>query len=101
MAIDQNDLKNLQKFVEEISLTDFAEQGLDETSDLFENGVLDSYGFIEVVTYIETEFGVKFLEEDFLDKRFTTTAGTLEMMAIARSRSGETPAAALEQFNET
>ena len=38
--------------------------------DLFKNGVLDSMGFIMLLSYIQDEFGIEFSEEDMKPENF-------------------------------
>ncbi len=41
----------------------------------FEAGLIDSFGVIELITAIETEFHIKFNENHFQDRRFSTLNG--------------------------
>jgi acyl carrier protein len=40
---------------------------------LFEGGLeLDSFGIVELIAGLETEFSIEFLEDDFLEEHFRT-----------------------------
>ena len=39
---------------------------LDENTSLLDSGIVDSTGILEVITFIEKEFGVKVAQEDML-----------------------------------
>jgi acyl carrier protein len=40
---------------------------------LLENGILDSLGVLELVNYIEKEFGINISDEDLVPEHFQTT----------------------------
>jgi len=46
-----------------------------EEKNYFEAGLIDSLGVIELIESIETEFNLKFTEENFQDRRFSTING--------------------------
>ena len=50
-------------------------------TDLFEAGVLDSFGFVELVGFLEKETGHSVTEDDMDDPRFTTVSGIVEVMS--------------------
>jgi acyl carrier protein len=50
-------------------------------TDLFETGILDSFGFVELVGFLEKETGQSVSEEDMNDPRFTTVAGMVEVLS--------------------
>ena len=41
----------------------------------FENGWIDSLKFIELITQIEEKFGIRFSNDEFLDRKFSTIEG--------------------------
>src|SRR5688572_2943405 len=49
----------IRKYVSEHFLADFGVE-LTDDSDLFAEGIIDSFGFVELVVFLETTFGVKF-----------------------------------------
>jgi len=44
----------------------------EEDEDLFENGVLDSYGVVDFLTFLEEELGAKINIEDITMENFST-----------------------------
>lgn len=54
---------------------------IDVDADLFEGGVLDSFAFVDLVTFLEEEMGLSVSDEDMNDPRFTSVAGIAEVLA--------------------
>ena len=61
--------------------TDTPPPAIDIHTDLFESGFLDSFGFVELVAFLEKETGHAVTEHDMDDPRFTTVAGMIEVMS--------------------
>jgi len=40
--------------------------------DLFEKGIIDSMGFLSIITYIEEEFNIDVSDEELLPENFST-----------------------------
>jgi acyl carrier protein len=55
----------LKRYMEDRFLFTFDEE-ITEDTDLFKAGILDSYGYIELMAHIEETYGVKFTEEELL-----------------------------------
>jgi acyl carrier protein len=68
-------------FIEQMSLVSFEEAKVGPDSNLFELGVLDSYGLIEVILFVEQEFAVKLLEEDMLSPDLSSVGGISRIVA--------------------
>jgi D-alanine--poly(phosphoribitol) ligase subunit 2 len=64
-------------------LTDFNGQ-LTEESDLFEAGVIDSYGFIELVSFLEQTFGISLTDDDLASPQMSSLAGISQLVAARR-----------------
>lgn len=56
-----------------------------ETTNYFQAGWIDSFGFINFVAEIESEFGVQFSNDDFQDRDFSTIGG-LARLILARQQ---------------
>ena len=56
--------------------------GLD--TNLFDEGILDSFRLVEFVTFLEAETGLSLSADDIDDDRFTSVAGILEVLAAKR-----------------
>jgi acyl carrier protein len=50
-------------------------------TDLFETGILDSFGFVELIGFLEKETGQSVTEDEMDDPRFTTVAGIVQVMS--------------------
>lgn len=48
------------------------EQGLDEHTRLFESGMVDSTGILEIVSFLQSELGVAVEDEDITAANFST-----------------------------
>jgi acyl carrier protein len=71
-----------QKILDFLSKLDTApaEGSIAVDADLFEGGILDSFGLVDLVTFLEGETGLSISEEDMDDPRFTTVAGIVEVL---------------------
>ena len=61
-------------------------------TDLFETGILDSFGFVELVGFLEKETGHSVTEEDMEDPRFTTVSGIVQVLAEKAIRAPQVAA---------
>lgn len=50
------------------------ENGVDENTDLFQEGLIDSFGFVELVVYLEKTFSIHFEESEFTSNGLNTVA---------------------------
>ncbi len=62
---------NLQDFLGK-DLSNYLEE------DLIHTGIVDSFGFTQLLLYIEEEFGISFSEEDMEDRNIKTLKGLVE-----------------------
>ena len=77
---DSRVLATLKSYVESTFLVRFGEGDLTPSSNLFDAGVIDSYGVVEMVGYIEREFGVSFTDEELLSPSLGSVQGMAEMV---------------------
>ncbi|MQX35686.1 acyl carrier protein [Roseospira navarrensis] len=56
-------MDKIRAFVEEQFLVEFDET-LTEESDLFKEGVMDSFGYVQLCRFLEKEYGITFTEEE-------------------------------------
>ncbi len=49
-------------------------------TDIFDAGLVDSFGIIELVTAIESAFKIELRQEDLADPRFRTIRGVAEII---------------------
>lgn len=62
--------EKIRKYIDDLAADKGVE--LEKKTDLFETGVLDSMGFIMLLSFIQDEFGIEFSEEDMNAEKFTT-----------------------------
>ncbi|KND23720.1 acyl carrier protein [Streptomyces europaeiscabiei] len=63
--------QRLQNMIEEQFLVEFDEE-LTDRSDLFKAGVIDSFGYVQLLGSIEEEFSIQLKDEDFLKDILTS-----------------------------
>ncbi len=66
--------EKLKTYMEDSYLFTFNEEITTE-SDLLKMGIIDSYGYIKLINYIEKEFGIRFTEDEILDNIFVSLSG--------------------------
>ena len=76
----------IQSYLEETFLIEFGEE-ITSVTDLFEAQIVDSFGFVELVSYLESSFDIKITDEDLLSNRLTTLDG---IVAIVEERVAAT-----------
>jgi acyl carrier protein len=54
---------------------------IDVDTDLFETGILDSFGFVELLGFLEKETGHPVTEEQMDDPRFTSVGGIVRVLS--------------------
>lgn len=63
----------VQQFIAEQFLVEVGTD-IEETTHLFQAGHIDSYGFIELVNFLEQEFAVAVTEEELVSDAFVSVA---------------------------
>ncbi|QNP71109.1 acyl carrier protein [Streptomyces roseirectus] len=57
--------EKIVRFIEEQFLIEFGDE-VTPQSDLFKDGVIDSYGYIQLMSFLEEEFSLEIAAEEFL-----------------------------------
>ena len=70
----------LAQFIEDKFLVSFSDGTLAYDSDLFENGVIDSFGVIEIVTFIQEQFGVELEPDDLMSDLLASVGGLAQLV---------------------
>jgi acyl carrier protein len=65
--------EKIREYMEDRFLVDFDEDVTPDT-DLFKAGVMDSFGYLQLMDYLETEFDVKIASEEILANVFVSLA---------------------------
>ena len=77
-VMDKNNLRTkISKFLQERFLVDFGKNA-DGATDLFKNGFIDSFGFMELVSFLETEFKIEYQPEELLLGQLNSLDGLVE-----------------------
>ncbi|MFD7662757.1 acyl carrier protein [Streptomyces sp. NPDC059788] len=65
--------QKIQHFIEERFLVEFGAEVTAET-DLFEAGVIDSFGYIQLMSFLEVDFALPISDDDLLANDFVSLA---------------------------
>jgi len=68
-------IMRVRNFIQENFLYMRSNFQLDDDDRLLEKGVIDSMSLVEMIAFIEREFGVKAMEEEISDANFGSLAG--------------------------
>ncbi|QMU65952.1 MAG: acyl carrier protein [Flavobacteriaceae bacterium] len=71
---------SLRSFIEENFLVSFEEEGLDDETNLFETGIIDSFGLVELITFIERNFSKKFSSEELISPSLSSITGMISLI---------------------
>jgi acyl carrier protein len=81
-------IDRLEAFVREVGQVDPDDPDFTRETDLWDMGYLDSNGVVELIVFIESEFGVEVPEEALFDPDFTRLSGIArvidDLVATAR-----------------
>jgi acyl carrier protein len=75
----------LEKFISAQFNVSPTDPGFDREADLFENGYVDSVGVVELLGFLQEEFGVEVPDDDLLTDDFSNIAG-IARIVIRNSR---------------
>ncbi|MCC4246105.1 phosphopantetheine-binding protein [Stappia indica] len=56
-------MEKIRDFIEEQFLIEF-DDSFPEDSDLFKEGVMDSFGYVQLIRFLEQEFDIRFTEQE-------------------------------------
>lgn len=85
--------EKIRRFIEETFLFEFGEDITTET-DLFKAGVIDSFGYVQLMHFLDTECDVRFADEEFLSNILVSYDSLIEAVR-AKIRGGAAPEGAL------
>lgn len=74
--VTQNKIK---EYLISNSLAQF-DAGVTEYSDLFKEGFLDSFGYIELVKFLEKTFSIRFTDEELVSNKLNTLKNITDMV---------------------
>ena len=65
----------IRDFLQEHYLFGYEEEDFSDDSSLMEHGVLDSLGVLELIAFLESEFGIKVTDEEILPENLDSING--------------------------
>lgn len=76
-------MENIKKWLEDwfVSNSAVAKEDLDEEKNYVENEWIDSFQFLNLISDIETEFQISFVDEDFDKEDIMVMKGLLEIIS--------------------
>ncbi len=77
----------LKQYVETTFLVDLDGGELSTSSNLFAAGVIDSFGVVGIVTFLESEFGVTYSDEELLSPDLSSVEGMARMVEAKQAKS--------------
>ncbi len=72
--------EKIRDYMEDRFLVEFGEDVTPDT-DLFKAGVMDSFGYLQLMDFLEAEFGVKISPDEILGNIFVSLATIDDFMA--------------------
>ncbi|MCE4946605.1 MULTISPECIES: acyl carrier protein [Streptomyces] len=72
--------EKIRDYMEDRFLVEFGEDVTPDT-DLFKAGVMDSFGYLQLMDFLESEFGVKISSDEILGNIFVSLATIDDFMA--------------------
>ncbi|HEY9163464.1 MAG TPA: acyl carrier protein [Magnetovibrio sp.] len=78
--------EKVQAYLEDQFLFEFGD-GIDDKTDLFKEGVIDSFGYVQLVDFLQREFSIEFNDEEMLTNimisldRIVETVGAKQSVA--------------------
>jgi acyl carrier protein len=71
---------DIRRFISRTFLFEFGTEVRDDT-DLFDTGLIDSYGFIELVKFLEQTYGIGLSVDDLASPEMATLQGITRLVA--------------------
>ena len=81
--------EKIRQFLSDELLVEFDGDHLNEETNLFESGLVDSYGFVELVSHIEGTGGIKFSNDEIMNAEFSSLKGFAEVTERLVESRGE------------
>ena len=73
-------MEKIRDFIEEQFLIEF-DDSFPEDSDLFKEGVMDSFGYVQLIRFLEQEFDIRFTEQEMTGNVLVSLAQIRETVA--------------------
>jgi len=72
--------EKILKYMHETFLLELNDQ-ITEDSDLFKAGIIDSFGYLKLIEFLESEFNIKFSEDEILTNVFVNISSILDCIS--------------------
>jgi acyl carrier protein len=69
----------IKQYLSQHFLVDFSKDANEDT-DLFEQGFIDSYGYVELVSFLETQFKIRFTDEELISRELRSLSSIVAMV---------------------
>ena len=79
--------QQIARFMSQTFLFEFAHEVTSET-DLFDSGLIDSFGFVQLVEFVEREFSVKLSDDDLASSETATLSGITRLVVASQTHGG-------------
>ena len=83
--------EKIKAYLEESLLIEFDGDELNRSTDLFKEGSMDSFGYIQLIAYLKQEFDLEISEDELTSNVLVNLAGICEFVS-SRARAPLTPA---------
>jgi acyl carrier protein len=70
----------IKEFIQDTFLIEF-DQDINEDTDLFKAGVLDSFGYIQLIKFLESEYEIRFSEEEILSNIMVSLSNIIDYIS--------------------
>ena len=80
--------EKIRRYLGDTLLVEFdPASGVDDDTNLFESGLIDSFGFVQLVAFLEKEFGIKITDDEVLSDSLSSFA-KIRSFTEAKVRDG-------------
>lgn len=84
IGMNQATENKIKEFLENNFLIDFDE--IEANQNLFESGFIDSYGFIELINFLENEFGITVQDEELVNGTLISLSSITNYINLNRNQ---------------
>jgi len=78
-------LEKLQSYIEMRFLVEFDGETITTETDLFQAGIVDSFGIVDIISFAETSFDISFTESDLTSPALASLGGLLHLIKEHRA----------------
>lgn len=74
-------LTGIRDYISREFIMGLSDAKLGDDDNFIEAGIVDSYGLIEIITFVESEFSIQLTDEDLVSPDLTTIAGLSRLVS--------------------